>query len=217
MDILQPSVFDNQIFNNSNSAQSPVLSGIENVGTKVLYFLGDVLPFLFSQTTWEIIKFIMSAVASFFIIIIIYSLIRTLEIRAKEHEYWHHAIQEYAEKQKKRELEESKKKSVSVNAKWVRVLELLSSQDMASWKIAVIEADTMLDELLSRLGFQGSSIGEKLKSADPKVFRKMALAWEVHTVRNKIAHEGSEFTISLQEANRVISIYEEIFRDYDFI
>ncbi|MCF7833663.1 MAG: hypothetical protein K9L98_00795 [Candidatus Pacebacteria bacterium] len=217
MEILQPSIFDTPVFKDPSGGSSPIMAGVEKTGIVIVNFFRDLFPIIFSQTSWEIFKFIVSLLSAFFIIIIIYALIRTLEIRKKEHEYWHHAIHEYAERQKIREAESNKQRSISANSKWIRVLDLLSSGDSTNWKMAIIEADTMLDELLSQLGFQGGNIGEKLKSADPKSFRKMSLAWEAHTVRNKIAHEGGDFTISSQEANRIVSIYEDIFRDFDFI
>ena len=75
----------------------------------------------------------------------------------------------------------------------------------------------MLEALLSELGFQGENLGEKLKGATKDSFRPLSSAWEVHTVRNKIAHEGLGYDISQQEAKRLIAIYEQIFREFGYI
>ena len=75
----------------------------------------------------------------------------------------------------------------------------------------------MLDSLMTQLGFKGESLGEKLKSADRDKFRSLTSAWEVHTLRNRIAHEGLSFTISHYEAKRVIALYEQIFREFGYI
>jgi hypothetical protein len=36
-------------------------------------------------------------------------------------------------------------------------------------------------------------------------------------VRNKIAHEGSDFVLSKQEAERTIGLYEEVFSEFNYI
>jgi hypothetical protein len=70
---------------------------------------------------------------------------------------------------------------------------------------------------MEQLGFKGDNLGEKLKGATQETFRGLTRAWEVHTIRNKIAHEGLGFEISHHEAKRVIAIYEQIFREFGFV
>jgi len=60
-------------------------------------------------------------------------------------------------------------------------------------------------------------LGEKLKGATQDKFRNLTTAWEVHTVRNRIAHEGLAYEISQHEAKRVIALYEKIFREFGYI
>jgi len=107
--------------------------------------------------------------------------------------------------------------TISKNEKWRQVLHLLFSTSQNDWRLAVIEADAMLEALLSNLGFTGNSLGEKLKTAGEKGFRQISHAWEVHTIRNRIAHEGSVFSLSHHEAKRVIALYEQIFREFGYI
>jgi hypothetical protein len=104
-----------------------------------------------------------------------------------------------------------------LNKKWGNVLQYLFSMNAGDWKLAIIEADGMLEELMDQLGFKGENLGEKLKSTDQEKFKNLSSAWEVHIIRNKIAHEGSDFDLSQHEAKRVIALYEQIFRDYGFI
>ena len=75
----------------------------------------------------------------------------------------------------------------------------------------------MLEILLDQLGFKGESLGDKLKSANQENFPYLTIAWEVHTVRNRIAHEGLSFEISHHEAKRLIALYEQIFHSFGFI
>lgn len=101
--------------------------------------------------------------------------------------------------------------------RWAGVLAHATSLNQPEWRLAILEADTMLAELLDRRGFKGLSIGEQLKSADPERFKSLSDAWDAHKVRNQIAHEGSAFTLTERETKRVIGLYERVFREFDFI
>lgn len=155
--------------------------------------------------------------AIFFITVILYSFVRLLEIRKKEHDHLHHEIEEYAHKHREKEKAGLADEAVSQNPRWRQVLQLLYSPNSNDWKLSVMEADAMLDSLLTNLGFQGQSLGEKLKMSGEQGFKHLNTAWEVHSIRNRIAHEGSIFEISHHEAKRVIALYEAIFRDFGFI
>jgi hypothetical protein len=176
----------------------------------------DLFGFLADSNILGIVYFLFSVFTIFFIVVIIYSTIRIFEIRKKEHQFLHHEIEEYAHHQKLRE-QESKTKTIFKNPKWQKVLDYLFSSNENDWKLAIIEADSMLLELLIQLGFKGDTIGDKLKNADRDSFHSLSSAWEVHNTRNKIAHEGSSFELSLHEAKRLIALYENIFQEFGFI
>jgi hypothetical protein len=119
-------------------------------------------------------------------------------------------------------VEEAKQKKTETAAKaenkrWKTVLEHASSSVPSDRRLAVLEADILLGDLLTKLGYQGESIGEQLKAVDKNDFRSINLAWEAHKIRNSIAHEGSEFAFSPNEAKRVIGMFEEVFRELNYI
>lgn len=103
------------------------------------------------------------------------------------------------------------------NQKWERVLEHINSNNPNDWKAAIIEADIMLDELLTVLNYHGNSIGDKLKAVEPSDFDTLQSAWEAHKVRNQIAHEGSEFVLSERDAKRTVAFYKAVFEEFEFI
>lgn len=155
--------------------------------------------------------------ALFFMIIISYTMIRMVEIRFKEKKHLRHEILGYAEKEKERARKANEGEAISKNERWVKTLSYLFSQHASDWKLAVVEADLMLETLMDNLGFKGESLGEKLKGATQEKFRNLTAAWEVHTIRNRIAHEGASFELTQREAKRVIAVYEQIFREFGFI
>ena len=156
----------------------------------------------------------------FFLTVLVYCTIRMFEIRKKEHEHLRHEIAEYAHHQKEREKKKQEGSGATgkiKNERWENVLKHLYSESSADWKLAIIDADEMLFTLRGDLGFKGESLGDKLKSADRDDFHSLSAAWEVHTIRNRIAHEGLGYELSQREAKRVIALYEQIFHEFGYV
>jgi len=101
--------------------------------------------------------------------------------------------------------------------KWEIVLDFISSKNESDWRMAIIEADNILDEVIEKQGYPGFNLGERLKNAGNGSFQTYQDAWEAHRVRNRIAHEGSEFVILYRDARRSISQYENVFREFGYI
>jgi hypothetical protein len=165
----------------------------------------------------NIINIIFFICAVVFLFIISYSAIRILEVRKKEKEYLQSKIEEYNNNHSEKEKRESEKNISPQRMRWNEVLRHLSSLSQGDWKLAIIDADSMLEDLLDQLGFKGDNLGEKLKSVDMEKYRALKSAWDAHIVRNQIAHEGISFMLSQQEAKRVIAIYESIFLEFRYI
>ncbi|MDB5237429.1 MAG: protein of unknown function with transrane region [Parcubacteria group bacterium] len=103
------------------------------------------------------------------------------------------------------------------HSRWEYIKQLIESPQESDWRQAIIEADIMLDETLSRNGYLGGSIGDKLKTANPQRFMTLQNAWEAHKVRNDIAHQGSTFQLTNHLAYRTIQNYEAVFREFNEI
>lgn len=103
------------------------------------------------------------------------------------------------------------------NPRWAHVMDLIQSGSASDWRQAIIEADVLLDEMLTEVGLPGETLGEKLKSASRAHFTTLDLAWEAHKVRNDIAHGGSAFVLTDREAKRAIDLFRQVFEEFRFI
>lgn len=103
------------------------------------------------------------------------------------------------------------------NTRWDAIQVRISEQNPESWRIAIIEADIMLEEMLADAGYVGKSIGEKLKSANTTSFTTLQDAWEAHKVRNEIAHAGSDFILTQRTAQETLVRFERVFREFGVI
>lgn len=101
--------------------------------------------------------------------------------------------------------------------RWERVQKLLNTSRESDWRLAILEADVFLDEMVTNMGYHGDSLGEKLKSVEKSDFTTLDLAWEAHAIRNRIAHEGAAFALTEREAQRVMKLYEDVFREFHYI
>lgn len=101
--------------------------------------------------------------------------------------------------------------------KWKKIVEYSESNVESNWRLAIIEADIILADLLEKLGLPGDTIGEKLKAVERSDFITIDSAWEAHKARNMIAHEGQGFLLNQRETRRIISHYEAVFREFYLI
>jgi hypothetical protein len=123
---------------------------------------------------------------------------------------------------KRKEMQQLEKKLVekdiaNKNERWEHVLALISSDNPADWRVAIMEADIMLDELVGDMGYQGEGLGERLKAIEKSDFTTLDLAWEAHKVRNNIAHHGSDFILTHREAKRTIDLFRKVFEEFDYV
>jgi hypothetical protein len=99
---------------------------------------------------------------------------------------------------------------------WKRVEGHIASDNPNDWKVAIIEADTILDEMVERMSYKGITLGERMKNIEKSDFNTLDDAWEAHKVRNAIAHDAS-FVLTEREARRVIELYRNVFKEFSFL
>jgi hypothetical protein len=103
------------------------------------------------------------------------------------------------------------------NETWLAIRERLLSSNTRDWKLAIIEADIYMDRVLDDKGFHGDTTSDKLKQVTPDKLPSIQIAWEVHKVRNRIAHDGNAFVLTMPESRRLLSYFEIIFTDLGVI
>lgn len=162
---------------------------------------------LFSSHTWYIVGVISSILSIFFIGVIIFSTVRMREIQLHEKEEIAHEIALALA----RDAENDKHQ----NPRWKYVLSLVEGPAESDWRVAIMEADSILDDIMREKGYAGDSLGERLTSVRVSGgFANIDSAWEAHNLRNKIAHEGANFPLSQMEARRAIRLYELCFEEF---
>jgi hypothetical protein len=103
-----------------------------------------------------------------------------------------------------------------LDPRWSRIDKLAQSQSSSDWRVAIMEADAIMDEIIEGMGLPGETMGERMKAMAKSDFPLLDSAWEVHRLRNKLAHEAG-YDLKKREAESAIDTYHRIFRDVGFI
>lgn len=101
-------------------------------------------------------------------------------------------------------------------AKWQKIRARLQTANEAEYKLAIIEADGALNDILLRMGFRGETLGDRLKTLTVAIIPNLHDVTKAHQIRNNVVHDP-DYRLSLQEAEKTLEIYEQAFSNLDLI
>jgi hypothetical protein len=99
-----------------------------------------------------------------------------------------------------------------MSKRWSKVTDRLKNNDISQYKVAIIEADAIADEMLSDIGYRGSNMMEKLDQVGTAHLDDHLEALKgAHQLRNRIVHEP-ELEVDERMARAIIGVYENFLR-----
>jgi hypothetical protein len=196
------SVIDKPLF-------TPTYLNIEYIFQKIVEYVQPIINFFTNPDTWNTIGIISMLLSIICIALIIFSLVRLIEIQIHEKEEINHEIHEAMMRQKERDR--------NTNPRWHYIQTLIESPNESDWRVAIIEADSLMEEILKEKGITGSTVSELLEGAKDSGYRSIQDAWDAHLVRNQIAHDGLDFPLSQVEGRRVIKLFQNFFEELRII
>ncbi len=152
-------------------------------------------------TIWNVFAILAYIVSAIFLFLYVYASIHVEELYEEED---HHTRAE-------EEAYRRKMMGGATSNRFNDMKDHISSENPNDWKLAIIEADIILDEALKRQGYAGTSLGERLRSISPSSMQTLDDAWEAHKIRNEIAHSGVDFVLTHKLARETIVRYERVF------
>ena len=99
---------------------------------------------------------------------------------------------------------------------WRQIQTRLQSAEQNQWKLAILEADHILNEILKMSGYLGSKLEDKLDLITPAQLANVDEVRNAHGFRDKIAKDPT-FSISKEEALEIIEIYKKSFVELNLI
>src|SRR3989338_2668923 len=189
---------------------NPTFLNLEYFFSKIAAGINGIWDFLMRADAFFIIKLIIGIIGIFCVCVIVFSVIKIFELLEVEDEELKHEIEMHENRIKQAEVVPP----TARNPKWEAARDKVFSDNQSDWKLAIIEADVILDDFLNERGYIGSGVGEKLKDAEQKGdFRGVQHALDAHKKRNEIAHEGSGYEVSKRDAIITIGLYEKVFEE----
>lgn len=94
-------------------------------------------------------------------------------------------------------------------SKWKELQKGLSKSE--TWPMAIIQADSLLDEALRKRKFKGKTMGERLVSAQKNLSENDAV-WFAHKLRNKLVHEV-DTQLKQKEVQKALMGFRQALRD----
>ena len=87
----------------------------------------------------------------------------------------------------------------------------LRRENPASYNMAIVKADKLLDKALCEMGTPGKTMGDRLKRTGTK-FTELNKVWYAHKLRNQIAHEYN-FEADYNQARHALNTYKQALKD----
>lgn len=109
-----------------------------------------------------------------------------------------------------------KVKKVSMDRKfirqWQKIVKRLSTPTPENLRLAVIDADTLVDTFLKKAGYSGEHMADRLSRIIPSEVKSLEKLWDAHLLRNSLVHVPGS-TVSTNEAKKAVTAFEDFLQE----
>jgi len=134
---------------------------------------------------------------------IVYNILKTIKLRRKE-------LGEFV----KIVIEEAPLERAN---RWNKIKGYGNSDNSSDWRRAILEADSLVEEIITKIGYKGTTFGEKLSRIHPDQFQSLDELWKAHKVRNRVAHESGYFGLSKEQTDKTLKLFEKVLEELRYI
>lgn len=103
----------------------------------------------------------------------------------------------------------TKKKTIdhAIVAQWEKIAEKLKINTAESLRLALIDADTIVDVYLRKAGYEGETMAERLSQVLGSDTDNLQEVWKAHRLRNDVVHTPG-FDLSADSAKEAVAAFE---------
>lgn len=94
-----------------------------------------------------------------------------------------------------------------MSKQWSKIKKRIESGAESDYKLAIIDADDYLAEVLDNRGYDGETIEENIQKAGKMIAPILKDVLGAHEIRNSIVYDP-DYKLSVDEAKKVLDIYE---------
>ncbi|MDP2695958.1 MAG: hypothetical protein Q8O87_01755 [bacterium] len=103
-------------------------------------------------------------------------------------------------------------KSPQLIKRWGVVLEKAAAGTPENLRLAIVEADTLVDAWLKRAGYRGNSFSERVAVIKSDQVRSFKAMWQAHLLRNNLVHTPG-YSLGANTAKSALSAYEAFLKE----
>ncbi len=97
--------------------------------------------------------------------------------------------------------------------KWTKLMERYTTEpNPDSIRLAIIEADALVDHLLKDLRFPGEHLADRLSYLNSGDIKTLDGVWDSHRIRNEIVHRPNS-PVSIRDGMAALKRYEAFFHE----
>jgi len=97
---------------------------------------------------------------------------------------------------------------------WQKIEKKTKSEIQSDYKLALIEADSLLDNILKSIGYQGKNLDERLNQINPSNLLTLEEIKKVHKIRNDIIRDPN-YQLSSEKAQEILSVYRKTLEELE--
>ncbi len=101
---------------------------------------------------------------------------------------------------------------IKIMKRWDEIKSRIEEETESEYKLAIIEADDFLNEILEKKGYKGEDFESRIEKVgkDQPLNKKEVRA--AHEIRNSVVYDP-DFKLDLEKAKKIIGMYERALRD----
>ncbi|MDO8574531.1 MAG: hypothetical protein Q7R86_02800 [bacterium] len=91
--------------------------------------------------------------------------------------------------------------------RWNKIVKQFNPESAESSKLAIIDADKLVDDALKQIGLEGEHMADRLEQLSEDEVRSLPGIWRAHRLRNSIVHTPG-FEVSPKTAEKAVEAYK---------
>jgi len=103
-----------------------------------------------------------------------------------------------------------------LEGRWRKIISKLNSNLASDYKLAIIDADLMLEEVLKKMGYVGTNLTEILLTITDEILPNLEDIRKAHQIYLNIINDPS-YNLELEETKNIISAYQKSFEQLQVI
>ncbi len=96
--------------------------------------------------------------------------------------------------------------------RWLKILRKAGTSPPQSLTLAIIEADSFVDDILRKMNLSGEHMADRLERLGRRKLKTVDKLWKAHRIRNDLVHTPG-FSLPPAEAKKILGDYEAFLRE----